>query len=329
MAMTRKTKVAAVQVAPVFLDRAATTAKAVAAIAEAGANGAELVVLPETFIPCYPTWIWTADAVVAGAELYARLCDQAVERDGETIARLQQSARDAQAVVACGINERDGATLYNTQVMIDAEGEVLGFRRKLMPTGPERTVWGRGDSRDLQVWDTPLGTLGALICFEHSMTLAKAALIGMGEEIHLAMWPSFPEEGELLSVETIETAMRSYAWETQSFVIHACGYQDEAFFEANKQAHGGSSAPMLLDAMRPLMAGTTGIVGPNGRYLAGPVRRGEQIVYAELDPAVRARAKYLIDSAGHYARPDVVSLVIHEPAPALVARDRQESGHPC
>jgi len=326
MTMTRTLRAAAVQAAPVFLDREATTAKAVAAIAEAGRNGAELVALPETFIPCYPTWIWTADSLVAGPDLYARLCEQAVERDGETIAQLQQAARDVGAVVACGINERDGGTLYNAQVLIDAEGQVMGYRRKLMPTGPERTVWSRGDARDLRVWDTPLGTLGALICYEHTLTPARAALVGLGEEIHIAMWPSFPEEGDLLSVDTIETAMRCYAWETQCFVVHASGFQDEKFTQANLAAHGGSAASPLVEAMGPLMAGTTGIVGPNGKHLAGPVRRGEDIVYADLDPAERLRAKYLVDSAGHYARPDAVSVVIHEPAPPLVSRDSADEG---
>jgi len=319
MAMTRPVRVAAVQASPVFLDRAATTDKVVAAISEAGANGAELVVLPETFIPCYPTWIWTADSLVVGAELYVRLCEQAVERGSETVSQLQQAAREAGAVVACGINERDDGTLYNSQVLIDAEGEVMGYRRKLMPTCPERTVWGRGDSRDIRVWDTPLGTLGALICYEHTLTPAKAALVGLGEEIHIAMWPSFPEQGDLLSVETIETAMRAYAWETQTFVIHASGFQDGSFTRANREAQGGDSASPLIDAMAPMMAGTTGIVGPNGRHLAGPIRRGEEIVYADLDPRERLRAKYLVDAAGHYARPDAVSVVIHDHDPPLIS----------
>lgn len=318
MAMTRKVRVAAVQAAPVFLDREATTAKAVDRILEAGRNGAELVVLPETFIPCYPMWIWTADSVVVGAELYVRLCEQAVERGSETIAQLQEAAREAGAIVACGINERDGGTLYNSQVLIDAEGEVMGYRRKLMPTCPERTVWGRGDSRDLRVWDTPLGTIGALICYEHTMTPAKAALVGLGEEIHIAMWPIFPEQGDLLSTEMVEIAMQSYAWETQNFVIHASSWQDEAFTQANLAAQGGASASPLIEAMAPLMAGTTGIVGPNGKHIGGPVRRGEEIVYADLDPADRLRAKYMMDSAGHYARPDAVSVVIHDPDPPLV-----------
>jgi len=320
MTMGRKVRVAAVQSAPVFLDRDATTEKAVRAIVEAGQNGAELVVLPETFIPCYPTWIWTADSVVSGANLYVRLCEQAVERGSETILQLQQAARDAGSVVACGINERDDSTLYNSQVLIDAEGEVMGYRRKLMPTCPERTVWGRGDASDVRVWDTPLGTLGALICYEHTMTPVKAALVGLGEEIHVAMWPSFPEEGDLLSVEMIETAMRAYAWETQTFVVHASGFQDEKFTQANRAAQGGASASPLIEAMAPLMAGTTGIVGPTGKHIAGPIRRGEEIVYADLDPADRLRAKYLADSAGHYSRSDAVSVCIHDPKPALVAK---------
>ena len=135
------------------------------------------------------------------------------------------------------------------------------------------------------------------------------------------MWPSFPEQGDLLSIDTIEIAMRNYAWETQSFVIHASGYQDEKFTQANLAAQGGESASPLIEAMAPLMAGTTGIVGPNGKHLAGPVRRGEEIVYADLDPADRLRAKFMVDAAGHYARPDAVSVVIHDRSPSLVERE--------
>jgi nitrilase len=318
--MNRKVRVAAVQASSVFLDREATTEKAVKAIIEAGQNGAELVVLPETFIPCYPTWIWTADSVATGADLYVRLCEQAVERGSETIAKLQVAAKGAGAIVACGINERDGGTLYNSQVLIDAEGEVMGYRRKLMPTCPERIVWGRGDSSDLQVWDTPLGTLGALICYEHMMTPARAALAGMGEEIHIAMWPATPEQEGQLSIDTIEVLMRSYALETQGFVVYSCSWQDEIYTQANRAAQGGDAASPLIDAMTPIMSASTGIIGPNGRYLAGPVRDGEEIVYADLDPADRLRAKFMVDGSGHYTRPDVISIVIHDPTPELVNR---------
>jgi nitrilase len=318
MTMTRTVRVAAVQAAPMFLDREATTSKAIAAIIEAGKNGAELVVLPEAFIPCYPVWIWTADSLVAGADLYVRLCEQAVERNSETIAHLQQAARDSGAIVACGINERDGGTLYNSQVLIDAEGETSGWRRKLMPTGPERTVWGRGDSRDIQVWDTSIGKLGALICYEHTITPAKAALVALGEEIHIAMWPSMPKQGDLLSTEMIEVAMRNYAWETQTFVVHASSWQNEEFTQANLVAQGGEAASPLIKAIAPYMAGMTGVVGPNGKHIAGPAGAGEEIVYADLDPASRFRAKYMVDGAGHYTRPDAVSVMIHDPNPPLV-----------
>ena len=322
MTMTRTVRVAAVQAAPIFLNREATTKKALDAIIEAGENRAELTVLPEAFIPCYPIWIWTADSLVAGADLYVRLCEQAVERDSETIAQLQQAARDASSVVACGINELDGGTLYNSQVLIDADGEVLGYRRKLMPTSPERMIWGRGDSRDLRVWDTSLGTLGALICYEHTITPAKAALVGLGEEIHIAMWPSMPKRGDLLSTETIEVAMRNYAWETQTFVVHASNWQDEEFTQANLAAQGGEAASPLIKAMAPFMSGMTGVVGPNGQHIAGPAGSGEHIVYADLDPTRRLRAKYMVDGAGHYTRPDAVSVVIHDPTPPLVTRTR-------
>ena len=299
-------------------NRGKSTEKAVLAILEAGQHGAEIVVLPETFIPCYPVWVWTADSLVLGTELFSQLCEQAVERGDETIAQLQAAAREAAAIVACGINERDGGSLYNSQVLIDSEGEVMGYRRKLLPTCPERTVWGQGDSRDLKVWQTSLGTVGALICYEHMMTPVRAALSGLGEEIHLAMWPAQPDQDDLLSIGTIEIMMQSYAIETQGFVIHSSSWQDEAFTKANRAVQGGDNASPLIDAMSPMMRATTGIIGPNGRYLAGPMRDGEGIVYADLDPAQRSRSKFLVDGAGHYTRPDVLSTVIHDPAPGLV-----------
>lgn len=324
MAMTRTVRVAAVQAAPVFLDREATTKKATEAIRAAGARGAELVVLPEAFIPCYPTWIWFADAVATVPDLYVRLCEQAVERGDETIAELQQAARDAAALVACGLNERDGGTLYNTQVLIGADGEVLGYRRKLMPTAAERLVWGRGDARDVRVFETPLGRVGALICYEHAMTALRGALIGLGEEIHVAMWPAMPREGDLASTEIVEVSMRNHAWEAQAFVVHASVWQDEAFTRSLLEALGREEAAALARALGSQAAGMTGIVGPGGRHLAGPAGPGEEIVVADLDPRQRLRAKYMVDGAGHYARPDAVGIVVRDPALPLVVRQAAE-----
>lgn len=316
--MTRTVRVAAVQAAPEFLDRATTTAKAVACIAEAAGNGAELIVLPETFIPCYPFWIWLADSGTVGG-LYPRLLDQAVELESECVATLQQAARDAGAIVACGINERAGGTIYNSQLLIDDTGEVLGVRRKLMPTSAERAVWGRGDARDLRVWDTKLGVLGALICYEHSMTAARAALAGLGEEIHIAMWPSFPAESATDDVRVVTAVMQGYGWDSQSFVVHASSLVSESMVAGMKQCMHPATHE-LIDAFALMSRGTTGIVDPTGHHIAGPVYEGEQIVYADLDPEVRARAKFMIDSAGHYARPDVVRTVIADPAPPVVER---------
>lgn len=318
MTMERTVRAAAVQAAPSFLDRTATTEKAVALIREAAAGGADLVVLPETFIPCYPFWIWTVDSMTNGA-LFPRLCDQAVTLTGECVSTLRQAARDAHVYVACGINERDGGTIYNSQLLLDATGEILGVRRKLMPTNAERTVWGRGDARDLRVWETPLGTLGALICYEHSMTLARAALVGMGEDIHIAMWPSLPAEAVRDHVGVIEAAMRNHAWETQSFVVHASTLLGPEMLAGMKSVTHEAMHPML-DVLGAGSRGCTGIVDPTGHHIAGPVWEGEQIVYADLDPAMIATAKFMIDSAGHYARPDVVHAVLHAPAPSVLER---------
>ena len=165
---------AAVQAAPVFLDREATIDKACGLIDEAGQAGADLIVFPETWVPGYP--FWTGTAAVFSSDAYAQLWKNAVEVPSVSTSRLAQAAAKAQAYVVIGINERDTVsrgTIFNSLLYLSPEGEVIHCHRKLLPTFTERTVWGFGDGSDLRVLDTPLGRLGALICWEHQMTLAK------------------------------------------------------------------------------------------------------------------------------------------------------------
>src|SRR3954452_23350065 len=179
------TTIAAVQAAPVFLDRDATTEKACALIKEAGANGASLIVFPETFIPTYPDWVWRGAGGRGGA--FVRLLyDQSVAVPGPVVDRLGEAAREADAYVAMGINELDGGTIYNTLIYLAPDGSLVGRHRKLMPTGGERTVWGYGDGSTLDVVATPFGTVGGLICWENYMPLARAAMYARGVDIYLA-----------------------------------------------------------------------------------------------------------------------------------------------
>jgi aliphatic nitrilase len=291
--MSRSVKAAAAQLAPVFLDRAATMAKACDAIAEAARRGAELVAFPESFIPGYPYWLLTRDPMSVN-DLNRRLFDQAMEIPGPECTALAAAAKKAGCHVVVGLTERAGGTLYNAQLVLGADGSILGKRRKLMPTSHERMVWGRGDGRDLEVWQTPLGTVGALICYEHSNGLYRYAIQAQGEQIHIANWP-----GGIAIDGIIDAAARHYAFEGQCFVINVTAVLTEAIIAeigGNGRLHPGG--------------GYSAIIAPNGRFLAGPATEGETILYADLDFARIADMKLIVDSAGHYARPDVLRLHI-------------------
>ena len=191
--MSDSVRVAAVQAAPVYLDRDATIDRVVALVEEAGANGAQLIVFGEAFVPGYPDWAWRTNPW-HDAAWFDRLQDQAVVVPSEATDRLGDAARAAGAVVVVGIDERDlhGSTLYNSMLYLDVDGSVLGTHRKLMPSGGERLVWGFGDGSDLGVHDTAHGRIGGLICWENYMPLARAALYGQGLDVYLA-----PDVGQL------------------------------------------------------------------------------------------------------------------------------------
>jgi len=308
--------VAAVHAASPFLDREAGVAKACALIAEAGANGAQLVVFPETFLPGYPFWIWTHTPAMSG-ELYLRFYANSIELVSEATATLGAAAKRAGCHVVIGISERDGGTLYNTLVYFDDKGEIVGRHRKLQPTNVERTVWGRGDGSDLRIVETALGRLGGLICWEHSMDLARYALTTQGEQIHIAAWPAIsalthdPSSGVFDNLS--EAAARHHAAAGQCFVINAQSCIDAATIETL----GLTGRPEMIREG----GGWSAIIGPSGRLIAGPHRDTETILYAELDFAEITGFKYVSDSAGHYARPDVLQLhVDYRPQSIVVAQ---------
>lgn len=291
---------AAVQAAPVFLDRDATIEKACALIAEAGKAGADLIVFPETWVPGYP--FWTSSSQVFSGETFTRLWKSAVEIPSSCASKLAQAAKQASAYVVIGINERDTVsrgTLFNTMLYLSPDGQILHKHRKLMPTFTERTVWGFGDGSDLGLLDTPLGRLGGLICWEHEMTLAKYALYAQGEQVHCAVWPAYSSQNN-----HIDFGMRQYAFEGACFVVSSCGVVTPG------------SLPENLGGEHVKANGGSAIVGPNGEYLAGPVYDKEEIIYATIDLEATIREKHSRDVAGHYARPDVLQLLVNaQPKP--------------
>jgi nitrilase len=306
-------RIAAVQSAPVFMDREATVGKTCRLIAEAARGGARLVVFPEAFIPTYPDWVWR---IPPGehrmlADLYGELLDQSVKIPDPTTEQICRAAKEAGVYVVVGLNERNAeasnATLYNTLLYIDAEGNLLGKHRKLVPTAPERMVWAQGDGSTLEVYDTPFGKLGGLICWENYMPLARYAMYAWGVQLYLA--PTWDRGEPWLST------LRHIAKEGRVYVV-GCSIAlrkedipDRFEFKAKHYAEAGEW----------INKGGSAIVGPDGGFIAGPLNEEQGILYAELDPRQLRGPKWNLDVAGHYARPDVFRLTVSKDGHPVIA----------
>ena len=295
-------RVAAVQAEPVVLDREATTDKACRLIKKAAAQGARLIVFPETFIPVYPDIFAWGQGLAKfdtspAKQAWRRLWQNSVEIPGPITDSLCQAAQEAQAYVVMGVNERtaENHSLYNTALFITPEGKILGKHRKLVPTNHERMVWDEGDGSTLKVFETEVGKLGSLICWENWMPLARYALYAQGEQIHLA--PT-ADDSELALVNARNTAA-----EGRVFVVMVCMILRKSSYPAEFELKAE-----LADAPEFLEAGGSAIVGPDGTVLAGPLWREEVILYADLDLKRVIEEHQLLDVVGHYARPDVLSL---------------------
>lgn len=288
--------VAAVQRPPVLLDRKASVRRAVESIREAGDHGAKLIVFPETWVPGYPYWHLLPSEVSAFAELYRRLFMESMTVPGAETAEIGEAAARAGATVVIGVNEREerGGTLYNTLCYLGPDGRILGRHRKLVPTLSERLVWGAGDGSDLEVYDTPCGRVGGLICYEHQMAPARYALAGLGVQVHASVWP-----GYRLLHPVVDAATRHLAYENACFVVVARDVLSPSDLRGD-----------LPLADRPIWEadGGSAIIAPMGEYLAGPETGKEAIVTAEIDLARTIEAKRWVDSVGHYSRPDVFRL---------------------
>jgi len=300
-------RVAAIQMAPVLFDRAATTAKIVKIIEKCGREDIRLAVFPETIIPNYPYFAWLQPPAVI-ADLHERLYQQAVDVPGPVTDALSAAAKASGTVTVIGVNERDGGSLYNTQLIFDVDGTLIGRRRKIMPTFHERLIWGWGDGSGLKVFDTGVGRVGALICWEHFMPLARYALIAQGEEIHCSHFPGCMA-GKSMSHQ-IDAAIRHHAMESGAFVVNATGWLTDA------QKTEIATDESLLDFLKG--GNCTAVVAPNGRYLAEPLPEGEDMAVAEIDTKAITKQKRLLDTAGHYARPDILKLQIDRSAKSVM-----------
>lgn len=300
MTSTKKTvRAAAVQIAPDLETADGTLAKVLQAIADAARQGAELVVFPETFVPYYPYFSFVRPPFQAGAE-HLLLYDRAPTVPGPVTDAVAGAAREHGVVVVLGVNERDHGTLYNTQLVFDANGELVLKRRKITPTYHERMIWGQGDASGLKVVDTAVGRLGALACWEHYNPLARYALMAQHEQIHCAQFPG-SMVGQIFA-DQMEVTIRHHALESACFVVNATGWLTDA------QITAITPEPSMQKALRGGCC--TAIVSPEGVLLAEPLRSGEGIVIADLDMALITKRKRMMDSVGHYARPELLSLMI-------------------
>ena len=303
--MREPVTVACVQAEPVILDRERTVEKLAGLTAEAAKAGARLVVFPEAFIPAYPSSSW-AKALAAWNDVrakaaFALLARESVEVPGPTTDRLGEIAQVNEVWLVTGVTEVDpehSGTLYNTLLYHSPEGKLASTHRKLMPTNHERLVWGQGDGGGLRAFQTDLGRLGGLICWENYMPLARFALYESGVEIYIA---STADDSD-----TWQASLVHIARESRAFVVSPCHFQRAASYPAN------FPLASLLEGKGNIGRGGSAILAPDGSYLAGPLFDEEGILYAELDPMRLHEERQRFDPSGHYHRPDIFRLKVRE-----------------
>ena len=298
-------KAAVVQRPPVLLDRGATLESAIEAVRESADAGAGLVVFPETFIPGYPVWIWAlrpGGDYEASSQNHAHLLANSVDLMSDDLRPLQDAASERGVVVVCGIHEREGSfsrsTLYNTLVTIGSDGTILNRHRKLVPTNPERMVWGQGDASGLRCVDTPFGRMGGLICWENYMPLARYTLYSEGVQVYVAStWDSG---------DAWISTMRHIASEGRCWVVGSGCALNVADVPESVQ---GREA-VLDGADEWLNPGDSVVVAPSGEVVAGLLHQEYGVLYADIDPNESSNLHRTMDVAGHYARPDIFTLTV-------------------
>lgn len=303
----RSVRVAVVQAAPVIMDRNATVAKALNLIEEAGQKGAKIVVFPEAFISAYPRGL-SFGAIVGSRTMearkdYLRYFESSVPVPGETTDILGEAAKKAGVYLSMGVIERDGegrtGTLYCTTLYFDPYGKLTAKHRKLKPTGLERFVWGEGDGSTLSVVDTPYGKMGGLICWENYMPLARTAMYSKGVSLYLAPTADSREEWQC-TIRHIALEGRCFVLSCNQFVTKDMYPTDLCYYDDLK------SQPEIM------CPGGSAIINPLGKYVIEPVYNREEMLIADLDLDLVVESRLDFDAVGHYARPDVFELIVHE-----------------
>ena len=308
--MPEQYKVAVVQAAPVFLDLDATIEKGVGYIEDAARHGARLIGFPETWVPGYPWWIWL-DNPLDGLRFVQPYHENSLQEDSVQLQTLCEAAREHDIFVVMGASERAGGSLYISQFFIGSDGSVLGVRRKLKPTHVERTVFGDGYGNNLRVFDTDLGRIGGLCCWEHLQPLSKFAMYAQHEQVHIGAWPTFSlyrDKAYSLGPELNMAVSSVYAAEGQCYVLAPCGVisQDMVSLMADTSAK---------QELLPAGGGRAMIFGPDGAALCDYLEESaEGLLYADINFDAITIAKSFADPAGHYSRPDVTRLLLNTSA---------------
>ena len=299
-----KLKVAVIQASPVYLNLKASVEKAVGWIHDAGKEGVKLLAFPESFLPGFPWWLDFGDPTVYGMPFYKMLYRNALVIPSAELEAIGKAARAEQMYVCMSATIRDGGSLFLAQIWFDAEGNMIGQHRKIKPTNAERTVWGEGDGSTMQVYDTMLGRLGGLLCWENMMPAAQLVMAGMNEQIHVACWPAgSTNEQHLYHRDTFIRTSQQYAVVTGTFVLAA----SQPYNEEMRDMLCGTDEYKIN--FMPLGGGCSAIYDPMGRCLTQAIpETAEDILSAEIDLEDIIESKYYFDPAGHYAKGSVIQV---------------------
>lgn len=321
-----KFKAATVQAAPVFLNVPATIEKSIALIAEAASNGAALVAFPEVFIAGYPYWNWIMTPV-QGSKWYEQLYINSITSNGPEVAAICKAAKAHNIHIVIGINERGESLgeIYNTNLIINNRGELLGKHRKLVPTWAEKLTWTSGDGASLQVYKTDIGPIGTLACGENTNTLARFTLLSLGELIHIANYISLPvAPPDYNMAEAIKIRAAAHSFEGKLFTIVSCSTISKEMMDILRP-----DVPDVDALLTRKNSAFSGIIGPNGAIIGEPLIDEEGIVYADIDLAKCIQPKQMHDILGHYNRFDIFDLRVNRtPTKKITFIDNNEEFKP-